>query len=515
MRIVALRTTLHSPRGVAPVRQSRYGQANPVLAQPIAHFQPRASLTDRSAPLSRTSSLAFLLIVVVVAAVPFPYGAVTPSAKLLLCGAAFAIGALAFASKPARPQFGAAIIPIVAIIGISIAGGVQLIPMSIGRLRTLAPLAATTYSDANEILAAFGRPPVPARISIAPADTRMALLVTLAYVALFASAVILCSTRSRRRIVLGALLLSVIGQVIYASATTGAAQRLHGTFINPNSFAGYLEIALAIAFAAVYRELLYGRERAAGAEDAAERFERRVLPLLLPAVAWATVAAGLALTRSRGGIVAATGSTLVLIALVALKPRRDGSAATIATGAALFVIAGIIFVISTTGSAAALRFFASDPRDLTSNTRTEIWAASIKAWHSSPLLGSGLGAFRESFRRVQPASIQGLVEQAHNDFLQILVTCGVIGAALAAVALGSILILLVRAWLKQVRREESAVAIASIGALISLLLHGIVDFNLSIPAIPATLAVVLGTSWAAAATDTGGITRSRSAPTHL
>jgi hypothetical protein len=43
----------------------------------------------------------------------------------------------------------------------------------------------------------------------------------------------------------------------------------------------------------------------------------------------------------------------------------------------------------------------------------------------------------------------------------------------------------------------SAVALAGFGALLSLTLHGLVDFNLSIPVIPAILACILGTAWAA------------------
>lgn len=60
------------------------------------------------------------------------------------------------------------------------------------------------------------------------------------------------------------------------------------------------------------------------------------------------------------------------------------------------------------------------------------------------------------------------------------------------------LALLLRAWMRQEHREESAFALAGTGVLISLMLHGLVEFNMSIPAIPATLALMLGVAWAAA-----------------
>jgi O-antigen ligase len=170
----------------------------------------------------------------------------------------------------------------------------------------------------------------------------------------------------------------------------------------------------------------------------------------------------------------------------------------------LIVLTGLVFVAFSAGEAPLLRFLASDAHDIGSDTRIAIWNASIRAWRLSPTLGSGLGTFREAFRRVQPRSIAGLVEQAHNDFLQMLVTGGWIGAALVTIGMATMLVLLVQVWLNQKHREESAFALAGIGALFSLILHGLVEFNMSIPAIPATLAVALGLAWAAGRYDGRG-----------
>ena len=50
---------------------------------------------------------------------------------------------------------------------------------------------------------------------------------------------------------------------------------------------------------------------------------------------------------------------------------------------------------------------------------------------------------------------------------------------------------------RQKHREESAFGLAGFGALVMLLLHGVAEFNFSIPAMPATLAACLGGAWAA------------------
>ena len=460
-------------------------------------MEPSASLADRESILPVLNTGAFVTLALFVALIPFPYGAVTPAGTFTLLASSFGIGALAFLTRPSRRAIGLAVLPLTALGLIALVGVVQLLPMSIGTLRRIAPISATTYADANEILELFNRRAIVPKISIAPSDTQATILLTLAYGVLFASATILGSTRLRRRILVGALILSAVVHVLYSTTTTLAMERLHGTFINPNHFAGYLQIALAFAFGIAWREMLYTSDRATGIRDLGERWEKRAIQMIGPALLWGVIAAGLALTRSRGGILAAMLATIILIAL-ALLYRGKTSMRRSAIPIVLVVIAGVLFVATTTGDAPLLRLLASDPREIGADTRTRIWSASLSAFRQAPVLGSGLGTFREAFRRVQPASVVGLVEQAHNDFLQMLVTGGWVGATLVTIAVGSMLIILLRAWLRQRRREESAVALAGIGAMIALILHGLVEFNMSIPAIPATLAVMLGVAWAAA-----------------
>ena len=277
--------------------------------------------------------------------------------------------------------------------------------------------------------------------------------------------------------------------------------RIHGAFVNPNHFAGYLEIALAFAFGTIWAEILMGRERVEGIRDHGERLEKLAVPLLLRILLWGVIATGIMLTRSRGGILAAAVVTLVLLVTATLQRSRGARRKRAAIGAAVAVTLGLTFVVVTTGSAPLLRFLSADPRDVGTDDRVAIWRTSIQAWHLFPDVGSGLGAFREAFRRRQPAELHGLVEQAHNDFLQLLVTGGWVGAALGAIVFLSMLTLLARGWRRQKHREESAFILAGFGAILALTLHGAVDFNMSVPAIPATLAVVVGTAWGATLQD--------------
>ena len=462
------------------------------------------SLAERSvvSGRERIQGIAFVLLVTWLAVAPFPYGAVLPRDTLILEICAFTIAILALASRPTAHRFGFGAIPVVAIAAVAAIGIVQLVPMSLDPLRAISPNSAKAYADANEILRLFGRPPATPRISIAPTDTIATILQALAYCALLMASMILVTTRFRRRVLTAALLASMVVHLVVA-ALINPSDRLHGTFINPDHMAGYLEIGLAFAFGLVWTEVLTNSERVKGMHDRGERFERRFIPLAWRILVWVVIGAGIVLTRSRGGLLASALTTAILL-LMALFRLQAGSMERQqrirALGALVFSL-GLMLVIFTTGQAAILRFLASDPRDIGTDTRVEIWRGSLRAFHLFPNSGSGLGTFREAFRRVQTTEIVGLVEQAHNDFLQLLVTAGWAGGALGAIAFGSMLILLLGGWTRQQHREESAFILAGFGALLCLTLHGLVEFNMSIPAIPATLAAMIGSAWSA--TQTG------------
>jgi O-antigen ligase len=461
------------------------------------------------------NSAAFALLVLFVVIVPIAYGDVLPGGTLLIEAFGFGMALLAFATRRAGRRLGMAVLPLLAMLAIAALGIAQLLPLPIDTLRRIAPLSARVYVSTNGVLRRFNHPAVPARISVAPAETASTTLLTLAYAAIFAAASILSDTRRRRRILLAAVFATSSIHVFYAALAPPDARegemvtRLHGAFVNPNHLAGYLEIGLACAFGMIWQEIQQSRRRAAGVRDKGDQFEKRIVPITLRILLWGLLAAGIALTRSRGGILAAAVTTLALVTFVATATRAaESQRARFAASIAIAIVAGLAFVTITTGNAPLLRFMASDPRDVRNDTRTLIWSASVNAWRTSPAFGDGLGAFRESFRRVQPANVAGLVEQAHNDFLQMLVTGGVIGALLVVVAQGSILVLLMRALMKQQHREERALALAGVGAILSLTLHGVVEFNMSIPAIPATLAAVLGAAWTAAHSESGDSTPS-------
>ncbi len=464
------------------------------LSQPI--------LGDRSketGPLSERVAFFLLLAAVVVA--PFPYGAITQGGTLGLELLAFITAAATFLGRPRLSPLAGVWIPIAALLAIVLLGLIQLTPLPGSVLERISPVSAQIYGDTAKVLGLFRHTAPAARISIAPTETIDTILLTCSYLSLFVSSVLLLHTRRRRRLFVAVLLGGAALHVLVATVASdeASAGRLHGTFINSNHFAGYLQIMLAVAFGALWREVLFARDRGRKLQEPARRLEARLLHVAPLVLLWAVFAAGIALTKSRGGTLVAFVSTLVMLSL-ALSHRRTRNRRlriAVAGGAAIAAGAGIVFLA--VRQQPILRFLASDPRDPASDLRLTLWQLSFKAWQQFPLTGSGLGTYREAFRRIQPRGFDYYVEFAHSDPLQLLVTGGLAGFILGAIAFAALSIALVRRWRREEHREESAFLLAGIGALFALTLHGLVEFNMSIPAIPATLAAVTGFAWAAGA----------------
>ncbi len=443
-------------------------------------------------------AIGLILLLAFIVTVPLPYGAVTPFGVMKLELMAFAAAAMAMFSRDSR--LGAATLPVYLVAAIAAVGALQLVPIDSDALAGVAPATTAIYADANRVLRMFGAPEARPRLSIAPTDTVRATLLILAYVACFVAAAKLLRSRLQRRLACAALLVSSVIHVVYATTTQSDDNRLHGLFINPNHFAGYLEIALAVAFALLWTEIITGRERLARTDDRGARVELRLIPIAWRALIWIVIAVGIALTRSRMGIAAATITTVLLLVTASLHSRT--TRVRYAALAVTILAAAVVIVGITTCEFPLLRFLASDPRDPQTDSRFRLWQLSIDTWREFPHFGSGLGTFREAFKRIQPADFPGLYEQAHSDALQLLVTGGWISLLLAAAGLTALFALLLRGWWRQRHREESAVTLAAAGALFSLAVHGIAEFNFSIPAIPTTLAIILGMGWAAARSDT-------------
>jgi O-antigen ligase len=143
------------------------------------------------------------------------------------------------------------------------------------------------------------------------------------------------------------------------------------------------------------------------------------------------------------------------------------------------------------------RLAATSAADVSLGGRLEEYRAALRLWTRFPLTGCGLGTFRDGFPMVQTPSLQGTWWHPHCDFLEVLVTAGLVGAVLLAVGLWAVVRQSARVLRTGSRSEDRAAGLAACGLLASVGIHESLDFGLAMPANAMTLAVLLGAVMAA------------------
>src|SRR5215471_5821166 len=113
-------------------------------------------------------------------------------------------------------------------------------------------------------------------------------------------------------------------------------------------------------------------------------------------------------------------------------------------------------------------------------SRGWIWRDSIRVFEAYPLTGVGMGAFETAFPMYSKSDGSLLVSQSHNDFLQILTDCGIVGGILAIWFVGANCSAIRRGLGSQDPLRRS-MALGSGAAIFGMLVHSMFDFNLQVP----------------------------------
>jgi O-antigen ligase len=122
-----------------------------------------------------------------------------------------------------------------------------------------------------------------------------------------------------------------------------------------------------------------------------------------------------------------------------------------------------------------------DPRKETFfNSRGFIWSDTVSLIRDNWVTGVGFGAFQTAYPIYNRRDGTLLVSQAHNDYLQILADCGILGAI---IALWFIYIVFRSTRQALLHRDPamSGLALGCAGGLFAMLVHSLFDFNLQLP----------------------------------
>src|SRR4030095_7857285 len=273
-------------------------------------------------------------------------------------------------------------------------------------------------------------------------------------------------------------------------------EEVTGTYINHNHFAGLLGPLLLLgigAFVVRFARFVAGRSYTF-AEDGRSVWKKvtataqliRHLPaslaLLLSAIALMAVA--LILSQSRGGVISC--AVALGLQVVLLWKLRRGSTESLQ---ALGVLALLAAIMGVGLAPRILMRFSYAPRD--APERFELWQDSARIVRDYPLLGTGLGTYRDILPRYRPQKdfffVAGIpqpaaINYAHNDYLQLLTECGFVGFGLMTWALVVTLRYLFSRFANHTDWEIATLGSSLTAGIVAFLLHSLVDFNMHIPA---------------------------------
>lgn len=262
----------------------------------------------------------------------------------------------------------------------------------------------------------------------------------------------------------------------------GPGTQARGTYVNRNHFAGLLELALPLAITAgvwLFRQHGKFETPASVAVKAA-----------VPFCAATSILLGILFSLSRMGFLAAVAS----ISLVCILSMSGGSPRMRwmpAFAVGVLILAALV-VLPPPQLVARFADIAST-ENVSADTRSRIWSESAPLVRDAPLFGSGLGSYESVYMKYKIVAPMYRADFAHNDYLQILIECGLAGflpsLAIALLALGGAL----HAATASPGEPERYLGIGCAGALFALMLHSLADFNLYIPANSLAASWLVGT----------------------
>lgn len=354
----------------------------------------------------------------------------------------------------------------------------SLLGMFLLGLFQLLPLRQPDNAGASSI-------PLIRSLSFDPYATRLILIQLASLMIYFAATLVFTDTPKRLRLLVRTItifgfLLAIFGLTQSLTSPNKvywvrelAQSTAFGPFINRHHFAGYMELALAVPLGLLFT----------GAVEKEKRF--------IYLFAAGLMAVALIMTNSRGGIISLIAEILFLVATMGLgrkhkkkrsaeRPPRIKSAAIkagLALGLILILFGGVVLL---GGEEALSRFVGSVNTDDPTTGRAHFWSVTLDIIKTHPLMGTGLGAFSVVYTGYDSRNGVYRLEQAHNDYLQVLSDGGIVGAALG---LFFVISLFRIGFARRESRDDfrRGVATGALAGCFAVLVHSFFDFTLHTP----------------------------------
>jgi O-antigen ligase len=229
---------------------------------------------------------------------------------------------------------------------------------------------------------------------------------------------------------------------------------IYGPYVNHNHYAGLMEMLTPFPLVLAASQLTNGYRKIAFTGISA------------------LMAASIFLSGSRGGMAAFVSQMIVLAAL--LMRKRDGGWKQPLMLAA-FLAAVMAFLIWLGGNELTQRLVSIHSeahQEISGGLRLSIDRDCLHMLVKKPILGWGLGTFPVVF----------VVNQAHDDYLQLLIETGLAGFAIAVWFLVVVFRKAAGKLKNWTTTSTGALTVAALLGCVGILVHSFLDFNLQIPA---------------------------------
>jgi O-antigen ligase len=238
---------------------------------------------------------------------------------------------------------------------------------------------------------------------------------------------------------------------------------IYGPYVNHNHYAGLMELLIPIPLVISLSHLAQQKARIACG------------------IAAAVMAGTIFLSGSRGGMLA----IFVELAVLGVVLSRQKKSMRIAIGAGAFAVVLVSLLAWLGGKELTTRVvsISTEARgEISGGMRLSIDRDTVQMFRQRPLLGWGLGTFPVVYPQFRSFYTNFFVNEAHNDYLQLLSEMGMLGFG----TMVWFLVLIFRRIPRKIQQwptnVSGAVTLACALGIIGILVHSLIDFNLQIPA---------------------------------
>ena len=196
----------------------------------------------------------------------------------------------------------------------------------------------------------------------------------------------------------------------------------------------------------------------------------------------ALMAGTIFLSGSRGGMLAFAVQLIALAVLLSRRPEKNWKQPGLLIAVMVAMIALLFWIGGSELTHRLVSIHTETRQELSGGTRLSIDRDSLRMWTKRPLLGWGFGTFPDVYPQFRSFYTSFFVNQAHNDYLQLLVETGLAGFAVAV----WFLVLMSRSALRKLgdwtQTPNGVLTAGCLLGVLGILVHSFLDFNLQIPA---------------------------------